>query len=373
MGSFARNLLAVFFGTTAFVAAQPQTTISPDIYGSVDAPSVGVLAGACADQRQQILVSRDKLHQFLGLKLAGVLLRRDGGGYPGALNSVTIDVVVTVSTTTVDPSAPNPSFAANRGRNPLIVYQGQLALPASPPLVNKAVPWDASHSFEIPFASPFFYTGDNLCIEIEGRSVGSAQDCYWPIDYEYTGSPGEISVIGQGCGSIGGLFSAYASLDAARVGNTLPLLAWGHPATTGVVLIGASTYQPPIDLGAIGALGCVLYVDQDFFLPVTFDVAAGFSGMGLATKNLQLPRSPQLAGSRLFVQWINNETGLPRTEWSNPSGLSTTNALGVTLSASLPELGVSTVISVAVDSASPLPSIGDTYVMKAPLVRFRVQ
>ena len=77
-----------------------------------------------------------------------------------------------------------------------------------------------------------------------------------------------------------------------------------------------------------------------------------------------------MLGGRLFVQWANLETG---SQQSNAIGITTTNALDITLASSMPSGALSTVYSEAVGPSNPFPNTGVVFVSRGPVMMFEAQ
>ena len=61
---------------------------------------------------------------------------------------------------------------------------------------------------------------------------------------------------------------------------------------------------------------------------------------------------------------------LPKSEWTNAAGMTTSNGLALTISSVPPTLGMSMVRLYAVDPAKITPGWGAVDVSKAPVIRF---
>ncbi len=358
-------------GAVGLPAAAQNQAVIPAIHATQDAPSLRSLAGFCANERQQFLIGPSHLAALAGRSLVGFAVRRDSH-YDRALGSAQAQLSVSLSDRAGDPDRPSPQFAANRGATPRQVFSGSVAAPASPALGSGATaPWDAAHSIRIAFAQPFPYAGGTLCVEIDGYPVVGTTECFWPIDAAAASTPGgAVQHLGAACGpfAASGL-TASAVPETLRLGNTAVLIAWGLPSTPAVALIGSGPLSPPLDLGPMGATGCTLQVNPSLSLPLQFGSAPPLVNSGAANLRVQVPTSPTLAGGSLFAQWLNIETSLPRTQWSNPAGITASNGLQATLSSAVTaSLDMAMITSAAMPSGAPLPSTGETVLHKAPVV-----
>jgi hypothetical protein len=250
------------------------------------------------------------------------------------------------------------------------VFQGRVSLPASPALGERYVPWESPHAVNIPFTTPFAYAGGNLCIEIDGQQVPGSP-CFRPFDYEWEGQVGVATKYGIACGKYAGRFGISATVTASnlRLATTASFYSWGQPNTSGAMMIGDQKYFPGIDLDVLGATDCDLYVRSTIMIPAAFGSPFRAGEPGTAKVAFQIPPTATLMGAMLWVQWANVEVSLPRAEWSNPLGLTTSNGLEVTISSFPPALGMATVLS-DIAYGGVFPSRGRTNVTKAPALRF---
>lgn len=357
--------VALFVWLAAPVLAQSVPVPPHTLDG--DSPSLGPIAGFCASHRQQILVDERHLRSLVGKQLRGLSFRRDGY-FGGALNAAEADLVMSISLTAARAESPSEVFSMNRGPVVVQVFQGRVSAPESPGLYDRTVGWRPPHAINIRFSTPFAYPGGNLCIEIDGQAVG---DCFWPFDYDSEGSVGAVSKYGVACGRYAGRYGISATVSAAnlRLATSASFYAWAQPRTPGAMMIGDQKQWPGIDLGPLGATGCALYVRPVITTPSAFDAPYRSGEPGTGRVSLLIPSSASLMGSMMWVQWLNIEVGLPISEWSNPLGVTTSNGLEVTVSASPPALGMSTVLSDLVRNGQ-FPVRGRVNVTRAPVLRF---
>jgi hypothetical protein len=260
-------------------------------------------------------------------------------------------------------------FAENRGSTVVQVFRGRVSLPTSPALTDRYVGWSPPNAVNIPFSTPFPYVGGNLCVEIDGQSIPGAS-CFRPFDYEYEGQPGIVTIYGTACGNYAGRYSADVSPSNLRLSTTASFHSWGQPNTPGAMMIGDLKYFPGIDLDPLGATGCDLYLRPTITLPAAFGIPVRTGEPGTGRVTFRFPSSTAFMGAMLWVQWANIEVGLPREEWSNPLGLTTSNGLELTISSFPPALGMATVLSDVVVQGGAFPSTGHANVTKAPTLRF---
>ena len=85
---------------------------------------------------------------------------------------------------------------------------------------------------------------------------------------------------------------------------------------------------------------------------------------------LPIPLDKNLAGARFYMQFANNETVLPRSEWTNAAGMTTTNGLDLTISALQPKLGMAMIRSDDAARGKTPPPWGVIDVSSGPVIRF---
>ena len=113
---------------------------------------------------------------------------------------------------------------------------------------------------------------------------------------------------------------AHAAATLPGLGGTATLDTSNIPASSpyGATLLGYSSYQPGIELSALGMSGCYLHAAPDLFVPF---VPSG--GMGRWT--LPIPNAPALVGAHLFTQGMAFVSGV------NPTGILTSNGVDLRL------------------------------------------
>ena len=138
-----------------------------------------------------------------------------------------------------------------------------------------------------------------------------------------------------------------------------------------VLLVGQLT--KPIDLSFLGARGCFVLVQPDFYAFGRFSEETAGSGVGGVWIYLQIPNRSDLLGASLFAQWMNIERSLPQASWSNPVGFTTSNAFELVINPSPASMGVSTVTSDEFESEESPPATGLVETNTGPVLRFLYQ
>jgi hypothetical protein len=171
--------------------------------------------------------------------------------------------------------------------------------------------------------------------------------------------------------SLGFAAEAYASGQSLRIGSTAHIMLLGRRGTSALMVVGIAKHQPANSMAGMGAPGCYLLVRPG--LVAQAGSYRDFPHPGLPAYLDVLPHIPlsnSIMGSRVFLQFANNETMLPKSEWTNAAGMTTTNGLDLTISALPPRLGMATIRSDVAGSGSNPPPWGVVDVSQAPVIRF---
>ncbi len=146
---------------------------------------------------------------------------------------------------------------------------------------------------------------------------------YWPIcdDYrrispgqrrrvrEWLHEPHRINLIdgmvprltrfGIGCSAGQSTPATHSASGCPRPGNYLSYdFTNGAPNQVAAFMLGAMRYLSPLDLGSIGAPGCMVYGSPGFSLNFSTDA------IGSATVRLRIPNIPRLAGTHAYSQFV---------------------------------------------------------------------
>ncbi len=329
--------------------------------------SRGLVPGFNAHWRQQVLLDASLLSTIAGQPVQALWLRRDhelGIAYPAGRARVRLSI----STAQRGVANPSRNFADNRG-TPTVVFDGELALPAVTAPTG-AAPWATPSAVRVPFSTPFVHGSGDLCIEIEGTPV--VTPAAWSVDYEHRAVGATVSPRGTPCGGPSNHFRNTALAWGRHLvpGSTGILVSFGQPSTPAIVVLGAAPIDPGVPLDGIGATGCKVYVRPDIAVPTAYGALTGPTPFAPLRFELELPASTTLLGKTFHAQWVNLETGPAR---SNPAGLTTTNALDITMAATPPPVMMSTVSSRQVDPSLPWPDEGRIQVARGPVLGFELQ
>ena len=336
---------------------------------TVDAPSLGQFAGASAHLRQQVLIDESHLQPLVGKDLTELWFRRDFT-YPGFLLGAVTDLSVQLSVTAMDPNAPSEEFESNLGFTSQMVFDGTIVVPNSSSLSSKAANWEQENTVRIRFVSAFTYPGGTLVVDLTGEPFPGFESSFWPVDVEYLASNGHIQDYGESCGRYAS--SSSVSAIGLEIGATASFGAWGAPNALAFLVLGEQLASP-IELSPMGATGCFVYIGPMLSVPTSYSEEVMGSGVGGASVDIQIPTEVHLLGGTLDAQWATLEMSLPRDQWSNPSGWTTSNATQFTLGTAPPSLGISMVTSHVPLDGEPIAPTGNVEINKGPVLRFFYQ
>jgi hypothetical protein len=345
---------------TGALAAQTFTVV-PAAYAGADAISYEWLAGASRDLRQQTLIGQSHLQPLLGRTITAFEFRRTAADevyQPGTANWT-----VRMSISPHSPLTASSNYADNPGPSPVLVYQGPVSLPLSPPAADPNVAWSASNVVRVVLQTPFVYQGGTLCVDVIGAPIAGQNANWWMADAEFEDLAGTAVDLGNGCGIYGGpqhrwanvatrslLPGAYARFFAYGTPGGLALAAFGQPNPIGVPLSA---------LGFPSGAGCDLHLSTvdtilvEIFEPqaAPFPVPAG----GIAEVRLKLPIDPVILGFTMTTQWL---------DWSQ---MATSQAIVWSVAGAVPTLDM------ALLEGHPQELGGELSVHLAPVIRFEHQ
>jgi hypothetical protein len=345
-----------------FAAAQSvQHHVVPPAVASADGDSFAWLAGASAPLRQQHLVAASRLTGLVGRTLTALEFRRTAANE--AYQGGAMALAVTVAHAPHGPLEASAAFADNLGGAGVAVFQGTVALPASPAVAGGAPSWTPENVVRIPFTTPFAYLGGPLCIDVVGAQVAGQSTDWWMADAVSDPVVGAVADLGGGCGAYGGVSKRWSSVGAHTLlpGSFAQFEAIGPAWSFGVCAFG-SRAPAPIPLAWLGfnsPAGCSLMlasVDALMvapFLPAA-DAALQHLG-GHASLSLRVPNDPSVFGATLTTQWL---------EWSQQA---TSNAIEWTVANSAPTLGM------ALLEGHPQEPTGNLTTHLAHVLRFESQ
>ena len=339
--------------------------VVPSAGAGADATGPGTSFPGTSDRsRQQILIGPSLL-QSLGTaaQINAISVRRDGYDL-SALDPGTALLTMRLSSRAVGVTGAGPVFAGNHGSDEAIVFHGAVSFPASPALSSRNDPdWSSVHSFTIPVATPFLYSGGTLCIDVEATPT---QTTRWPVDYHADLAAGTLIRIGSACGPIAAVSTKTlrASDWQLRAGATARLAMMGERDSLGLLMLGAQPISPGLDLGSVGAPGCTLHVMPILSIPARVTVRPRRSAQhpGIGAVDLQIPNEPQFVGGQFYAQWANMKD----------LRLTTSDAALVQLAGAVSPLDAATVASGRADGL-PMPVTGSVLPGHMPVLRLGVQ
>lgn len=295
--------------------------------------------------RHQFVIDRSLLTPLgAGWQVRELWFRRDMTLGTRAMQPGVVDLEVFAGNSGQSAQGPSESFSQNRAADVTRVFQGRIQLPAAPPATTTPAPWAPPFAVQIPFRQPVTDHGGNLLLEIVAtQPAGQPESPFWVVDTEAFPDPGSITMFGQGCSLRSPPPDGSASLASLLPGNTTRFLLHFPPqGAVALHILGFSDQTLfgapvlPLDLGAFGAAGCMLYTDWN---AVTTHVATNSPGMRLTTArcDLRWPLDAGLLTATVFSQWLIVEPN------ANPLGLIATNATRVQLGAQLAAQGIALV------------------------------
>lgn len=368
------SLRSCFFVATALfaLASLPgQLDVSPR-HVSAPGEGSGLLPGCGVDFRLQVIISAGRLKGALNRTLTELQLRRSTG-HAGALVAGQADFQVLVSVARTTPHDPSQFFSQNEGAAPVTVFNGLISMPASAAVAGPVTaPWTAKYLVRAPFGRQFVYTGGDLCVEIRGRPRSASANLFWPIDHEAQQVSGSVVRYGSSCAPWSpNPHTAFGSDGTLRIGCTTWLWSFGRYRASPLMMLGVSKIDPGIDLGPMGAPGCKQYLVPLAIVPLFYNPPVAGTQLGSVALPLKLPVDRSLMSKSFAVQFAEDESGLPRSQWTNASRLSTSNGLWLTVSSRAPDLGLA-MISSRDESYGRVtqPTWGEVSVASAPIIRF---
>lgn len=351
---------------TASLGAQqaPTSFVVPSAFTTTEAPNAVFWAISPFPARRQLLIGDGHLLDARNRSLKGLRVRRNGGE-PDTLLAGSLHLAVSLSESARSAQRPDVRFAANRGNNPVQVFQGRVDLPRSPQPTVKPAPWESPHSARLPFTTAYVYGGGTLCVEtVTTTTTSSIAGPWWPLDGLRQNNTGQVLHFGHSC--IPRLAGYPAGADAAsqNLGSSAVVFLSGNRAQgNGMLLLGLDNQslgaaRLPLDLFSFGAPGCSLYLDPLATAPIA--LARNPGGQGHAALDLPVPFDPRLQGQTYYTQWVLHEPG------HNSLGLTFSNGVAATIGRYQPPLlGISWI-----ESTDPNAATGRILSGRTPVLRF---
>ena len=293
--------LAAVLSISSVLGAQAWATV-PDGHLTTEAASRTRIPGLGHSGSKQIVIGAALLQHLLGRDISAISLRRDAS-WAAPFAGGTSDLVVRIGPAANSPRDVVPEFAANLP-NGLELHSGVITVPASG-AVTAPIAWASPFIVEVPFTSPYRYSGGPLAIEITGTNLNPST-YWWAVDAIEDDVGGSVTFEGHGCGPRGGPNGQTGGVAESSLvlGGTALFDFFGQAGANALLLIGASTHPTPINLAFLDAPGCELRVD--FFAivprPVLPTGLPGFDDMAYA--RIPLPAQPALLNGQLVAQWL---------------------------------------------------------------------
>jgi hypothetical protein len=357
------TLAILLAAATAATAAAQSHVVVPAAYTGTDALSYEWLAGATRLHRQQTLVGASHLTALVGRTITAIELRRTtvAEGY----NAGAMDWNVTLSTSPNQPVECSNLFAANVGQDAVNVFQGSVALPASPPTTGpgSTIAWSASNTLRVALATPFVYQGGTLCVDVTGTPI-AGQEAWWMADAAEEVVAGSQAVdVGAGCGIYGGPTHRWSQVHVRSLvpGGRGVFRATGTPNAPTLAMFGAAMPNAlPLSLLGITTPNCFCHLDPlsiAAMVPALFEPESHPLAFPTATAQVlvTIPASPAVFGFQMTTQWF------------DLAQLATSNAVTWTIANAIPSLDMALV------EGHPLGATGTVTNYLAHVLRFEYQ
>ncbi|MDA0372252.1 MAG: hypothetical protein O2865_00560 [Planctomycetota bacterium] len=312
------------------LTGQSRAEVIPNGFANHDGATLSDFPFGAYDTRRQLIVAGSELGPSRNRDLVGMQFRRNAGGDTSPLDGGRVRLRVTLSSSPLTASQACESFAANRGSDATVVFDGVIDLPATPAPTSDPAPWVEPFAVTIPFQTAFRLASSALCIETETSPytdplTGTTDEPWWPVDATIERTPDDVTNLGASCWT-----ENPSPMPACVVPDTFTLGGRGVFTLTGptqprpaVCMVGLSGSEflgltLPFDLGFFGAPGCSLQIAP--FLQIPAPLARTPAGPRTeAHAELPIPNDANLTSLPLFAQWMvfvpgNNLLG---THWSN--------------------------------------------------------
>lgn len=311
--------------------------------------------------RMQVVVDDAELVGLRQHEITAIAVRRDGQ-YQKALQGGRANLIVRVSIAPRPPGSSSPVFATNHGTSVVEVFRGEVVVPDAPALAGRhGATWQSPDAVTIPFTAPFPYAGGHLCIDVEGTPVAGVVSPWWRIDGEAFLHDASVTPVGQDCDPKA---TGFASRDTLLPGGTVRCVGTGPAGAMGVFLLGVAPLGSGVDLGFLGAPGCVAHV-QPLVSVATVYTYPGPDGYGSRNLELQLPDDRVMLGGTLLSQWASYPN--PR----NAAALTVSRALALRLASRSNTLVGATVRTGP--AAASLPDAGQVVPQVMPVLKISYQ
>ncbi len=344
---------------TGAVVGQQALTV-PSAYEAQDATTHLWVAGFAADLRQQTVIDAWHLQAMVGRPITALAWRRNAEN--DAFAGGTVNLTVRLAHTSVSALTASESFAVNLGAQSVLVWDGPVTVPPSPPMVGPVATWGPNQIVRLPLTTPFTYQGGNLMVDVVGYTTGTQSVGWWPADAVFDPTSGSVQSVGVGCGSQAGASGQWALVAPTSLipGASAQLMARGDQSGLTIVFIGAPASLPGVPLTVFlpeASPACRVYLPVVAgFALMSFGsvVVPGLSGEAYYT--FPIPNQPWALGASFGSQWLDLQ-----------QNFATSNAVNATIASTLPSLGMSVVRGVPSDAR------GTVVVNQAHVLRFEFQ
>jgi hypothetical protein len=285
----------------------------------------GNLSGANAARTQALYATSD-IPRPTG-QIHGLYFRRTTLA-PGPTRAVHVTLHIEMSVSPTLASAPSTSFDLNHGANRTVVFDGTIALPATPaPGV-----WPAAWEAPIQFATPFAYdgsAGNSLVVDVRATGNDGLQTWYAASVAIGFGSVQTVYASGS-CLTNNGTYSGSFGYRQFQpyLGGAFSLSLLGYPDrrpsfASSVLLFGfqgpgalLGGLTLPVQLTSLGldaSPSCMLAVAPDSVVPITYDPGRSSVPGTLFCSPFTVPADPTLTGVSFFTQAlsVDFENGMP--------------------------------------------------------------
>jgi hypothetical protein len=302
----------------ALLAQAPQSAVIPASCAATDGNSYLWAAVGRRPVSMQTLIGPSHLQALLGKELLALSLRRHAADetYAGTMLAVQVRLAHSPRTPLTVSRLP----ADNLGANAMLAFDGQLALPTSPPAPGPQVAWSPANTLAIPLVSaanghvPFVYTGGTLCIDITSHELPGQPGTWWMADAVEEDLEGSATPLGSSCGRYGGSESHRVATRSLIPGSYAEFTADGTPGGIGLFALGLPA--PPLPMSQFGLpANCFLHLDPASAFIAAIEpfepLPAGLLPWrgGQAEAQIKLPAVNQILGTAITAQWFDVSDG----------------------------------------------------------------
>jgi len=261
--------------------------------------------GGTASQRFQQVCGLSADPTAIG-QITRVAFRRDNDTIVASGDYVAFspDFALTVSTSPRTTLTMSRTFANNIGSDATQVHTGVVNFPAQ----QKMPPGPTPFAYMVPFTAPFPYASPlgDILLDFAVTSANNTNTLFF-CDADARGAGSTARLLGNGCPASSNLVSVSSNWGPGSTARILQYnAAGGVPSVLGIGSTSPSWFglPLPVDLGIIGAPGCL--VQHDNLVGIT-GMTSGTLGMynGRWDVWLELPNNPFLAGLQLRTQFYN--------------------------------------------------------------------